>query len=85
MYSQVKDVIKTMTINTNQLKIKVFGPLSSIQAEAAKIKTPHPIYIESEYMPNDNGNGYHFFLTVPIEQQNSRFSVQLSTTGGQST
>ena len=76
-----------MTTNQNQLKIKVFGPLSAIKAEATKIKTLHPIHIESEYMPNDNGNGYHVFLTVPIEQKNSRFSVNLSKPlpGGQST
>ena len=63
----------------NQVKIKIFGELTAIKAEAAKIKNLHSVYIESEYMPNDDGLEYRVYLTVPIENKNSYFGANLST------
>jgi hypothetical protein len=57
-----------MTTNTTQVKIKIFeASLEAVKAEANLIKSFHSVYIESEYLANDNGKGYRVYLTVPVE------------------
>ena len=77
-----------MTTNQNQVKIKVFGPLSAIKNEVSKIKTIYPLASESSCMLNNDQATFRIYLTLPLEKEtpkkNSRFSLQLKPlTGGQ--
>ena len=56
-------------MTANQVKIKIFGELSAVKAEARKIESMHSIFIESQFMENDDGNGYRVYITVPVEDK----------------
>ena len=58
-------------MSKNQVTIKIFGELTAIKAEATKIKNLHSIYLESEYMQNDDGETSRVYINVPAENKNA--------------
>ncbi len=75
----------TMNTTMNQVRIKIFGELAAVKATVQKIETLYPVFIEGQINLNDQDNGVHVFLTVPVENnanlgQDRQVSTQTATT-----
>jgi len=54
-----------MTLNGNQVKIKIVGKLKPVQAVLEKIEALYPLNIKTDIKDNDADSGCHVFITVP--------------------
>jgi len=58
---------KLMTQNQNRTIIKILGSIHAVKVTAVKIENLFPLYVEGPIKMNDNGDGYHMFITLPGE------------------